>query len=171
MSKDLINDDRHLDDQLAEFADQVIDHQAREISTPEDAGFLRELQSIVLEIHNSVSPVSPDDKAAKRIHQNLIKTWRQDMGKGDQKETFTDRLTKIFSPGWTSWQSTSQRRRRVAVQIAFAVVIILAFMIPLTQTQEQLPGAATGETGLTAVIFILLIAGSLTVWYLWRRKK
>jgi membrane-associated HD superfamily phosphohydrolase len=168
MSKGLTSNDKFIDEQLADFTDQVMANQAREISAPDDEDMLRELQSIVLEISQSVSQVTTDQEITERIQRNLIQTWQQET---NRKETVITRITNLLSPRQTGWQSASQRRRRVAVQFALAVVIVLAFLIPLTQTQEPLSGAAMGNTGLAVVILILLIAGSVTAWYWWRRKK
>jgi LPXTG-motif cell wall-anchored protein len=81
------------------------------------------------------------------------------------------RIKHILSPQQTGWQSTSQRRRKFAGQIALAAIIVLAVLIPLAQSQGVLQGAATGETGTAIIIFLLLAVGSLTAWFLWRRKK
>lgn len=168
MSKGLGNDNNIIDKQLADFTDQVILNQTSKITASEDENLLRELQSIVLEIHGSVTQDTIDQEVAQRIHQNLIQVWQKEV---HRKETFLTQIGSIFSLRQTGWQSTSQRRRRVAVQIALAVVILLALLIPLIQTQDSLPGVAIGKGGLAAVILILLIAGSVTAWYWWRRKK
>jgi hypothetical protein len=168
MSKGLTSNDKLIDEKLADFTDQVTANRVKEISTLTDEDMLRELQTVVLEIHRSVPQVTIDQELAKRIHQNLIQIWQKE---ASRKETLLTRITDFLSPRQIGWQSASQRRQRVAVQIALAVVIILAFLIPLIQTQDSLPGVALGNAGLAAVVLILLIAGSVTAWYWWRRKK
>ncbi len=168
MSKGLANNDKLIDKQLTDFTDQVMMNQASEITASEDEHMLQELQTVVLEIRHSVSQVTIDQEVAERIYQNLIQVWQNEISR---KENFITQIASIFSLRQAGWQSTSQRRRRVAVQIALAVVIILAFLIPLIQTQDSLPGVALGNAGLASVVLILLIAGSVTAWYWWRRKK
>ncbi len=168
MSKGLANSDNLIDKQLTDFTDQVMMNQASEITASEDENMLRELQTVVLEIRQSVSQVTIDQEVAERIYQNLIQVWQN---KISRKENFITHIAGIFSLRQAGWQSTSQRRRRVAVQIALAVVIILAFLIPLIQTQDSLPGVAFGNAGLASAVLILLIAGLVTAWYWWRRKK
>jgi hypothetical protein len=171
MPKDIASDERYINDQLAEFADKVIEGEEFQRLTSEDSTILSGLQEVILEVHRSVSHTSPDKKLAVRMHGNLVKVWREEMEKGDIKENLLDRIVGIFSPRQTGWQSTTQRRRRLASQVALAVIIAMVFLIPFTQSQGSLPGAATGSSGVATVIFILIIAGSITAWYLWSRKK
>jgi len=168
MSKGLTGNDTFIDEQLADFTDQVMVDQAGEITAPDDEDTLRELQTIVLDIHRSVPQVTIDQELSDRIHRNLIQAWQKEI---HHKETLITRITDIFSLRQTGWQSATQRRRRAAIQIALAVVIVLVVLIPLTQTQESLPGTAFGDTGLTAAIIILLIIGSISAWFWWRRGK
>lgn len=168
MSKGLTGNNTFIDEQLAEFTDHVIADQAGEITAPDDEDMLHELQTVVLDIHRSIPQVTIDQELADRIHRNLIQAWQKET---HHKETLITLITDIFSLRQTGWQSTTQRRRRVAIQIALAVVIILAFLIPLMQTQEPLTGTAIGDTGLTVAIIIVLIIGSISAWFWWRRGK
>jgi hypothetical protein len=171
MPKDIASEESYINDQLAEFADRVIEGEEFQRLTSEESAIMSDLQTVILEVHRSVSHVSPDQKVADRMHRNLVKVWRKEIGKRDDKENLLDRIARIFSPRQTGWQSTAQRRRRLTSQVALAVIIAMVFLIPLTQSQGSLPGAATGGSGWATIIFILVIASSITAWYLWRRKK
>lgn len=170
MAKRLTNDERNLDDQLAHFTDQVIAGQATQPSAPETSGELVALQKVILEIHRSTSHQVPDGKLTAKLQRNLLNAWHQEIERDDPKANLFSRIARFFSPRQAGWQSTAQRRRRLAGQIALAAIVVLAVFIPLAQSQGTLSGAATGETGI-AILFLLLIAvGSLIAWFLWGRK-
>lgn len=171
MPKNIASEESYINDQLAEFADKVIEGEEFQRLTSEDSANLSGLQEAILEIHRSVSHIKPDQKLADRTRRKLVRVWREEIEKGDKKENLLERIAGIFSPRQTGWQSNTQRRRRLASQIALAVIVVMAILIPLTQSQGSLPGAATGSSGWATVIFILVIAGSITAWYLWSRKK
>lgn len=171
MAKGLASDERNLNDQLAQFTDRVLAGQPLERSESEIAGDLSDLQAVILEIHRTVSHDPPDRELASRIQRNVLTTWREELERSASKRSLFSRIAPIFSSQQTGWRSSSQRRRRLAGQIALAAVIVLAILIPLAQSQGGLPAAATGETGTAIVVFLILAIGSLTAWLLWDRKK
>ncbi|MGD8457476.1 MAG: hypothetical protein PVF83_13925 [Anaerolineales bacterium] len=170
MAKRLTNDEKNLDDQLAQFTDQVISGQATQPSAPDTAGDLLALQKVILEIHRSTSQQAPDGKLTAKLQRNLLKAWRQEMERDASGTNLFSRITRFFSPRSSGWQSTAQRRRRLAGQIALAAIVVLAIFIPLAQSQGPLSGAATGETGIAILFLVLIAAGSLVAWFLWGRK-
>jgi hypothetical protein len=171
MAKGLPTDERNLNDELAEFADRVIAGQTSQPSASGSAGKIAALQKVILEIHNSISQEPPDEKLAARLQRNLLNAWHDELERDFSKENLVSRIARFLSPQQTGWQSTAQRRRRLAGQIALAAIIVLAVLVPLAQSQGALQGTATGKTGVVIIFFLLLAAGSLTAWFLWGRKK
>jgi len=165
MPKKSANDDSYINNRLATFADQVIDDKGFEISS-DDPSILRDLQKVVVEIHQSVSLEAPESQFTKRLQRRLIKVWQEEK----QKNFFT-RISEIFSPGEKEWRSTSHRQRKLAGQLALATMITLIIMVPLVQSTDILSGTSLGKNGLTILAFILVIGGSISAWYFWRRKN
>jgi hypothetical protein len=62
MPKDIASDERYINDQLAEFADKVIEGEEFQRLTSEDSTILSGLQEVILEVHRSVSHTTGPDR-------------------------------------------------------------------------------------------------------------
>ena len=164
MPKNFENDDKHKDDLLAEFADQVIDGQSPQVTDSPQETALRGLQEVILEIHNSVRAENPDEQTADQIKHNLLEEWKRGVAK---RETW---LEKIFPRKQNGWRSTSRRNRSFAVQIAVAVVVVLTILVTVVPSSDPQPGTALGEGNLDIILFLLLILGGSYLWWTRRNK-
>ncbi len=169
MSKNFENNDKYFDDLLAEFADQVVDGQSPQVIDSSQETTFRDLQEVILAIHDSVSVEIPDVQTADRIKHNLLEEWKSGFGKEGQVVKRESWLDKMFPRKRTGWQSTSRRNRNLAVQVAVAAVIVLALIIPLLSTPETTPGTAFGTSSLNAAFILLVILSA--AYFLWYRRK
>ena len=170
MTDHATSEDRYMDDQLAEFADQVISSKAPEdIPTSEDAD-MRNLQNTIIKIQENVVEGGPDARMASRIKANVLKEFAKEFGGATQKETAQNWLSRLISPREKSWQSTSSRNKGLVLRIAAVAAAVILAMIPFATVPEgDLPAAAIGDIGLIPVFLIVLAAGVIT-YFIFRRK-
>lgn len=164
MPKNIENNDKYTNNLLAEFADQVIDGQSPQTADSSQETIFRELQEIILAIHDNVRVESPDVQTADRIKHNLLKEW-----KSEQAAIRESWLDKIFPRKQTGWRSTSRRNRDFAFQIAVAVVAVLVILISVVPSTDPQPATALGDSSLTITISLIVILGGSYLW--WTRRK
>ena len=157
------SEDRNMDDQLAEFADQVISGQSPEdISTTEDAE-MWDLQNTIIKIQENVLESGPDERMASRIKANVLKEYAKEFGGAVQKDKSPNWLSRLINPREKNWQASASRNRGLVLRIAAVAAAVILALIPFANIpQGDLQGAAVGEIGLIPIFLIVVAAGVIT---------
>lgn len=164
------SEDRYMDDQLAEFADQVISSQSPEnVPTSEDEN-MRDLENTIVKIQGNVVEGGPDARMASRIKANVLREFAEEFGGAEERVESQGWLSRLFPKRKKSWQSAASRNRGMALRIAAVAVAIILILIPFANLpQGDLAGAAIGDISLIPVLLIVVAAGVVT-YFLFRRK-
>ncbi len=165
------SDNSILDNQLAGYTDLVMKGRAPEMSSTPEGSLMRDLQNVVLEIHQSVPEKEPTSEMTERIKSTLLNEWEKEFGRSTPEIRLVKWLTKIGFSRPSGWQSTTRRKQTLAIGAAVAAIIIIAILAPFISSQGSLTATAIGDKGLIGVLLIILAAGSATLWWLFRRKK
>jgi hypothetical protein len=155
-----------LDQQLADFTDEVLSDVQPETQTTmlSENPELRDLQQTVLRFKRAFGTrQTPDEALTRRVQANLIAAWRNDPEL--QAEPWWQRWLRGITPRPT--------RRGWGPMLALVVVLIVimatSLVVPFSPTAPG-PGAAGGWAGLIPAMLIL--GGMLVVICIWliRRK-
>jgi hypothetical protein len=163
------NNNRTVEDQLADFTDQILEGTAEEGTgpfTPDPE--LRTLQQTALRLKNAVPKDGPSEAVIQRMRQNIVMQWNQQENKAS--EPFWKRFLPARKPSGQKWQSQHSRRRKTLTIYLAAAVLLLFVSIPLMNKAGSVQPAASGQN-LNASLFIAL--GGLILLALWffRRKR
>jgi hypothetical protein len=162
------NDNRTIEDQLADFTDQILEENANQdknpfVPDPE----LRALEQTALRLKNAFREDGPSEAVIERMRQNIVLQWKQQESK--TSEPFWKRFLSACQPFGQKWQSQRNRQRwNLAVFLATAAFLMLV-SIPLLNKVSSIQPAASGQN-LNVTIFIAF--GGLILLALWffRRK-
>lgn len=161
--------DSTLEDQLADFTDQILEKNAeqdKDPSTPDPE--LHALQQTVLRLKNALPDDGPGEAVIRRMRQNIVMQWKQQASK--TSEPFWKRFFSPRIPADQKWQPLHIRRlKSLAIYLAAAVALLFVSILLMNKTRFVQP-AASGQY-LNISIFILF--GGLIVLALWffRRKR
>jgi hypothetical protein len=161
--------DRTVEDQLADFTDQILEGTAdedRNPLTPDPE--LRALQQTALRLKNALPVEEPSEAVIHRMRQNIVMQWKQEKNK--TSEPFWKSFLSARKLPGQKWQSQhSRRRQNLRISLA-AVVLLLLVSIPLINKAGSVQPAASGQN-LNAGLFIAF--GGLILLALWfyRRKR
>ena len=167
-----MTDNNHLhpefdrDQHLADFTDRALENQAPRRS---DDQAIRELEEIVLAMKDH-SPAEAADAVRQKIKQNTQAAYAEIFL--EQKQTGSEKGIFNWFSSQKGFQSQRQRRRVMAVQVSFAVMVIvtaITLFLPSAGTPGGVSGAATGELGFWLPVGILVLAGFAVAW-MWLKK-
>ncbi len=172
MSDNLTPQAKELDDQLASFTDQLLDHQEAELTeTSMQDQQLHELQEMVVRLNNAFGASRPDKATAKRIEAHLVKEWHRFEKQARPVSLVQSWLQSLIS-GRQKWHSTTKRRHVSALALAAMAVALLVLVFPLlSQTKETLAGAVSGPQGLIFLLPVLGLALGGVLWLLLQRRR
>lgn len=163
------NNNRTVEDQLADFTDQILEGTAEEGTgpfTPDPE--LRALQQTALRLKNAVPKDGPSEAVIQRMRQNIVMQWNQQENRAS--EPFWKRFLPARKPQGQKWQSQhSRRRQNIRISLA-AVVLLLLVSIPLLYKDTPVQPAASGQN-LNAGLFIAFGGLILLALLFFRRKR
>ena len=153
------------EDQLADYADQIL-----EGASPQDSGPIRDEMKALQEIINDLHTTPPDpgqiQKAAQRVKPAVQDAYAKEFDSA-QENPAPGLFQRLFGRQ-SGWQS-STKRSTFALRLAIAAVIVLLVLVPfLPVTPISLPGAAPGDGGLWPVLLLIASGGAILVWLLRR---
>ena len=162
------NNNRTVEDQLADFTDQILAGTAEEGTdpfTPDPE--LRALQQTALRLKNAVPKDGPSEAVIFRMRQNIVMQREQQETKAS--ESFWQRFLSARKPSGRKWQSQHSRRRQ-NLRISLAAVVLLLFVsIPLLYKDTPVQPAASGQS-LNASLLIAF-GGLILLGFLFFRRK
>jgi hypothetical protein len=154
------NNNRTVEDQLADFTDQILAGTAEERTdpfTPDPE--LRALQQTALRLKNAVPKDGPSEAVIHRMRQNIVM----------QREPFWQRFLSARKPSGRKWQSQHSRRRQ-NLRISLAAVVLLLFVsIPLLYKDTPVQPAASGQNLNTSLL--IAFGGLILLAFLFFRRK
>lgn len=163
---------KDLDDQLAEFTDQLLAMEAgQEPNIHAQDPELVELQETVILLREAIGGKLPEKQTANRIRANLIVQWNiLGLGKEDrQKDSWIEKLRQRFRA------IPPPKPRNAALSLVAAAIILAIFVVLLT---PELDGDLVGTSGMAelptwapivAVLVLLILA--LVWWFIRSRKQ
>jgi hypothetical protein len=162
------NDNRTIEDQLANFTDRILERTAEEDknSFSRDPELLA-LQQTALRMKNAFQEDGPSEAAIQRMRQNILLQWKQQESKAG--DPFWKKFLSLRKPPGQKWQSQRTRQRwNVAISLA-TVAALMLISIPLLNKVDFDQPAASGQN-LNAGV--LVAAGALVLLAIWffRRK-
>jgi ferric-dicitrate binding protein FerR (iron transport regulator) len=135
-------DDKQLDDQLADFVDELMDGQEPPLAEDDD---LRELERKTSMIWETFGDEEPDQAMSQRIWENLELEWQE---KHQQKDT----PIIPFGRRFRSYTSA------LAAAAAVAVLIFAALFI-VGNGEADIPGSALGAGNVVLPVVLLALLG------------
>jgi hypothetical protein len=169
-------DDRLLDEQLAEYTDQLLGASAPE-QEPELSpdGELRALQETVRQVAHIVGADAPDAAMAERIRSNLKAYWQRTLTPPARaplaRMSFWQRVRQVLFPGSAGWRSSRRGQQVLALRFALAAAVVLMAALFITPSiGTALTSAAGGSDGW--IIAALVLGGATLVlgWFVRRRR-
>ena len=153
MSKFTHNDEKRLDEQIAEFADRVLDaNQEIDMDNASQANELAKLQQTILVLKAAVKNAQPDENVRTRIHKNLLSAARTE--KAREKTMFIPRKVSGF-----------------ALVGGFALLVLVGLVLtPLSGAELPLSGTAEGSP--VWLPLVVIIAGVAIITFLaWLNRQ
>ena len=165
---------RQLDDQLAEFTDQLLD-QKIPLDLPEmdsQEQTLLELKETVARLAIAFGDETIDEAAAQRIESNLKREW-QKMGATESKVKPRQPWWQGISAKLSQWKPARNQKRAYTLALAslttIVIVVSLSVFFPEIMNDPNLPGTALGESfPFPALIIFAVIIGLV---YLFVRNR
>jgi hypothetical protein len=163
------NNNRTVEDQLADFTDQILARTAEEGTDPlAPDPELRALQQTALRLKNAVPKDGPSEAVIYRMRQNIVMQREQQETKAS--EPFWQSFLSARKPSGRKWQSQhSRRRQNLRISLA-AVVLLLIVSIPLMYKDTPVQPAASGQS-LNASLLIAFGGLILLALLFFRRKR
>jgi hypothetical protein len=99
-----IKDNRMIENELAEFTDQILDESStldKIPLTPDPK--LRALEQTVLQLKNTFKEDGPSEAVIQRMRQNIVMQWKQQ--ESNVSLPFWKKLYSLFKPDRQKWQS------------------------------------------------------------------
>jgi hypothetical protein len=162
------NNNRTIEDQLANFTDQILERTAEEDknSFTRDPELLA-LQQTALRMKNAFHEDGPSEAVIQRMRQNIILQWKQQESKAS--EPFWKKYLSVRKPPGQKWQSQRSQQRWSTLKSVAIVAVLMLVSIPLLNKIDFDQPAASGQNLNTGV---LAAAGALILLALWffRRK-
>lgn len=162
------NDKRILNDQFADFTDQILDENFIQDNAPfAPDPELRALEQTALRLKNAFHEQGPSEEIIHRMRQNILMQWKQHENKVSTP-SWKKRLF-VSKPSGQKWQSQrSHNRQSLFVSLAALVVLALVSLPLMNKVSSDQP-AASGQSLIFsgAVAFVSLVV--LAVLFL-RRK-
>lgn len=169
MADHLKPDTPDLDEQLADFTDEVLSGVQPETQTMfSENQELRDLQETVLSFKRAFGTrQTPDEALARRVKTNLIAAWRNQPEL--QPEPWWRRWTRgiTLGPARRGWSPL------YALVVVMIVILATSLLVPLSPAPSGgggLPGAAGGWAGLIPAMLILGVLLVVVCIWLIRRK-
>jgi LPXTG-motif cell wall-anchored protein len=158
-----------MEDQLAEYTDSILNDQdfKQDEATFAPDPELRALEETALRLKHSFGNDDPDEVAIQRMHNNIVREWRQEKAKASQP--FWQKWIQMLKPSEQKWQSR-QSRQRFSMALSLTVLVVLMLVsIPFLNTTGSNQPAAGGQN-FSAVVLIALGGLILLGLWLFRRK-
>lgn len=161
-------DNLALEDQLANFTDQILEKTTEE-NTPtfDQDPELRALQQTAQRLKNALHDDGPGEAAIQRMHQNILLEWKQ--RESQANKSIWRRLSALLKPREQSWQSQRNRQRWNTIMSLAGVAGVMLMSIFLLNKGDFEQPAASGQnlnSGVLAVTSVLIL---LVLW-IFRRK-
>ena len=168
MMKKSQTDNRTIQDQLADFTDQVLEGN----TNPEQKPFtsdpeLSALEKTVLRLKNTVGD-DLNDIVVQRMRQNIIMQWKQRESRASV--SFWNKVTSALKLPGQKWHS-QRYRQRWSLAISLGTFAALALVsIPFLRKVSFYQPAASGQN-LNAGVFIAFGTLALLALLFFQRKK
>lgn len=158
---------KSLDDQIANYADQILEGAPTQ-EKPPISDDMKALQEIVDDLHHNVPDAGQINQAAQRVKPAVLEAYAKEIGPA-QENPAPGLLERLFGRQ-SGWQS-STKRSTAGLRFAIAAVIVLLVVVPfLPETVINLPGAAFGDGSLWPILLLIASAGAFLVWLLRRSE-
>jgi len=162
------NDNRTIEDQLANFTDQILEEnveQDKNPFTPDPE--LRALEQTALRLKNAFHEDGPSEAVVHRMRQNIVLQWKQQEIKAS--ESYWKRFLSAFKSSGQKWQSQRSRQRQSLYISLATLVVLMLISIPLLNKVSSDQPAASGQNLNVSVVAAF---GGLILLALWffRRK-
>jgi hypothetical protein len=135
--------DQQLDQQLADYTDQVLT--GRQPTEKTGGSELESLQETVLLLNTAVRAARPDPTTAARMRKNVLSHWKRPT---------------------PAWQFPATWSRPAMVLAGLGALLLVAIALLLSTSGDQITGSAEGSTLFSA---LLIIAGLVLIFVLLRK--
>lgn len=162
------NDNHTIEDQLADFTDQILEENANQDKNPFTPDpELRALEQTTLRLKNAFHEAGPSEAVIQRMRQNILLQWKQQESKAS--DSFWKKFLSVRKPPGQRWQSQRSRQRWSTLKSVAVVAVLILVSIPLLNKINFDQPAASGQN-LNAGV--LAAAGALILLAFWffRRK-
>lgn len=157
-----LNDQKHYDDELARFADQVVGGEQPEVPAMDSSNQeMVELMQTVVSLNRVFKAERPDPAMARRIRANLLKEWEVS-GPAAEQDSFWKRL-------WSGQMAQPQMVTAIGVA---ALVVVAAGAVFLSSFGSLTTGGSGGQGPVPTVLIVgglVVLAGVL--WLLSRPRR
>lgn len=161
--------DRRIEEQLANFTDNILDSRNDEDQEPAELDpELFALQQTALRLKNALSPEGPSEEVIHRMRHNIVMQWREQKEK--ERGSFWHRfLTTRVSSGRV-WQSQYMRQRQSQRVFFAAAILLLLLSVFVLDKFSSVQPAASGQNLNAGIFFACAGLILLTLW-LFRRGR
>lgn len=162
------NNDKTDEEELADFADQVLSENAeadQDPSAPDPE--MRALQQTVLRLKKALPEDGPSDAAVFRMRQNIVRQWKQQENQPSSSWKRSLSLHKLFG---LRWESQDRRRRKTMVVYLGTALLLLLVSFPFLYDEPSLQPAASGHHWNASIFFAVSGLILLGLWF-FRRKR
>jgi hypothetical protein len=167
------SEDRRLDDQLANFTDQLLSHESGDKPQPSiQDETLEKLQKTVIQLKRAGEEVpKPDSEFAARLRIVLLEEWQKMESRRKTEpvkrvhflQSLSEQFKNLFSVRPT--QTLFLRFGMVVV----GVLVLLLFIFPV-DTPEVTGSAGLGSLGWPVIVLIGILCIGI-IWFLRRKDK
>jgi len=162
------NDNLTIDDQLADFTDQILEENVEQDKSPFTPDpELRALEQTALHLKNAFYEDGPSEAVIQRMRQNILLQWKQQESKAS--EPSWKKFLSALKPPRQKWQSQRSRQRQSLAIYLATVAVLMLVSIPLLNKISSDQPAASGQNLNVSVVAAF---GGLILLALWffRRK-
>ncbi len=158
-----------IEDQLADFTDQILDEESPKQGNPPFATDpeLRALEQTVQRLKHAFDEDGPSEAAIRRMRKNIVMQWQA--GERKQNESFWEKITVVFNISRHKWRSQRSRQyQSLGFSLAAVAMVMLVSIFLLKGVGSEQP-AASGQTLSAGFLIAFSVLFLLTLWF-FRRK-
>ena len=162
---------RQLDDQLAEFTDQLLDKKIPLDlwETDSQDQTLLELQKTVARLAQAFADEPIDESVAQRIKSSLTSEWKK-VGNEDTKASLWSQWQQNITKKLSHWRPARNRKAVYAFAfVSLTAIVIVAVFFPNLVRDQNLTGTALGES--FPFLALLIFAVVIGLVYLFIRNR
>jgi sterol desaturase/sphingolipid hydroxylase (fatty acid hydroxylase superfamily) len=163
------NDQRLLDDRLAEFTDRLMTAGDEELSLAAQDRELRALQGTVLLLKRALVDQQPERAVAERIRARLVFEWNaahaQAHRDARQEQSWPGRMLR----GWRR-QMTSRPRAFALSYVAVSLLMLLVVLILAPSIEAVVTGTAGGSGWAPFLMAFIVMMIFVVIWLVWFRR-